>query len=230
MRATACAGCRAAAQDGIVSPATHLLVPIKPLHLAKSRLVRAADRGTHTGLVAAIALDTVTAARQAEGVAEVIVVTSDPTLVTAMAAEGIEVLADSPSAGLNAALRHGDEVLRRRDPAGRIGALLADLPALRAVELAAALAAAGPDRAFCADRHGTGTTLLLAEAGRALDPRFGPGSAAAHRESGARALHDAWDSLRCDVDTEADLELATGIGLGHRTTRHLALSTHGDQA
>lgn len=206
-------------------------MPIKPLHLAKSRLLGAADRGArrraaHEELVAAVAWDTVTAARQAAGVAQVVVVTSDPTLTAALAAEGIEVLADAPAAGLNAALRHGDEILRRRDPAARVGALQADLPALRAEELAAALHAAGAGRAFCADRHGTGTTLLLAERGTALDPRFGPGSAAAHSASGARELRGEWESLRSDVDTEADLAHAMRLGLGSRTAELLALTTH----
>lgn len=212
-------------------PGTHLLVPIKPLHLAKSRLLGAADRGArrraaHEDLVAALAWDTVSAARQAAGVAGVVVVTSDPVLTAALVADGIEILADTPAAGLNEALRHGDTVLRRRDPGARIGALQADLPALRAEELAAALDAAGEDRAFCADRHRTGTTLLLAERGRALDPRFGPGSAAAHRDSGARVLRGEWPTLRCDVDTEADLAVAMRLGPGPRTAKRLALTAH----
>jgi 2-phospho-L-lactate/phosphoenolpyruvate guanylyltransferase len=197
-------------------------VPIKPLHLAKSRLLGAADRGArqpaaHADLVAAVALDTVTAARRARGVADVVVVTSDPTLSAAFAAEGVEVLADTPAAGLNAALRHGDTQLRQRESVSWIGALQADLPALRPTDLASAITAAGGDRSFCPDRHGTGTTLLLAEPGQPLDPRFGPGSADAHAESGAKALLGPWDSLRCDVDTETDLAAARTLGLGPRT-------------
>jgi 2-phospho-L-lactate guanylyltransferase len=205
----------------------HLVVPIKPLHLAKSRLLGAADRGgrrpaAHADLVAAVALDTVTAARRAPGVADVVVVTSDPTLTAAFAAEGVEVLADAPAAGLNAALRHGDTQLRRRGSVSRIGALQADLPALRPTDLAAAIAAAGDDRSFCPDRHGTGTTLLLAEPGRPLDPRFGPGSADAHAESGAKTLLGPWDSLRCDVDTESDLAAARTLGVGPRTAARVS--------
>jgi 2-phospho-L-lactate guanylyltransferase len=217
-----------------VIPGTHLLVPIKPLHLAKSRLRGAADHGTHepqahADLVIAVALDTLLAARRAPGVSGVVVITSDPTLTAAVAAEGIEAIPDAPAAGLNAALRHGDAMLRRRNPAARVGALQADLPALRAEDLSAALNAAGEARAFCADRHGTGTTLLLAARGCALDPRFGPGSAAAHRDSGARVLLGRWDSLRCDVDTEADLRWAARIGLGVRTAGRLALATPCDE-
>ena len=199
----------------------HLLVPVKPLRLAKSRLRGAADGGAgdpgaHAELVAAVALDTVLAARRAPGATEVVCVTSDPRLVRALAAEGVRTVEDVPASGLNAALRHGDEQLRR-EGAARTGALQADLPALDPAELAAALAAAGGDRAFCPDRQGTGTTLLLGEPGRPLDPRFGPGSAEAHADSGAKELDGAWSTLRCDVDTAADLALAGDLGLGPRT-------------
>ncbi|MFB9570509.1 hypothetical protein ACFFRS_26380, partial [Saccharopolyspora hordei] len=48
-------------------PPVHLLVPVKPLHLAKSRLLDGGARhpAAHTELVAAVALDTVSAARRA---------------------------------------------------------------------------------------------------------------------------------------------------------------------
>src|SRR5205085_6162782 len=72
---------RREAQDGEVIAGTHLLVPIKPLRRAKSRLRGATDPEAHADLVAAVALDTVTAARQ---VAEVVVVTSDPMLTAAL--------------------------------------------------------------------------------------------------------------------------------------------------
>jgi 2-phospho-L-lactate guanylyltransferase len=55
-----------------------------------------------------------------------------------------------------------------------------------------------------------------------LDPRFGPGSAAAHAASGARPLHGDWPTLRRDVDTDADLADAARLGLGPRTARLLA--------
>ncbi|MGP4017959.1 2-phospho-L-lactate guanylyltransferase [Saccharopolyspora sp. 5N708] len=201
-----------------VCTAVHLIVPIKPLHLAKSRLVGTRPPAKHADLVAAMALDTVGAARRAPGVADVVVVTSDPMLTAAFAAEGVEVLADLPTGGLNAALRHGGAQLRQRGSVSRIGALQADLPALRPAELGAAISAAGDDRSCCPDRHGTGTTLLLAEPGRPLDPRFGPDSAEAHAETGAKTLLGPWDSLRCDVDTEADLAAAITLGVGPRTT------------
>jgi 2-phospho-L-lactate guanylyltransferase len=122
--------------------------------------------------------------------------------------------------GLNEALRFGFGVLRSRDAGSVVGALQADLPALRTEELGAALAAAR-GRAFCPDRQGTGTTLLLSEAGGDLAPAFGMGSAAAHEGSGAAALLGPWPSLRHDVDTAEDLRLAADLGLGTRTATAL---------
>ncbi len=201
-------------------------MPIKPLRVAKSRLLGAADGGrgepeAHAALVAAAAVDTVTAASEAPGVRQVVVITSDPELAALFTGEGVRVLPDVPASGLNPALTHGERVLRERDDRLRVGALQADLPALRPSELGAALAEAGSARAFCPDRQGTGTTLLVAAEGAPLGPRFGPRSADAHTCSGARALRGPWPSLRCDVDTEEDLRRAAEIGLGPRTTARL---------
>jgi 2-phospho-L-lactate guanylyltransferase len=68
-----------------------------------------------------------------------------------------------------------------------------------------------------ADAPGTGTVLLTAPPGVPLDPRFGVGSAAAHRASGAVPLTGPWPSLRRDVDTAADLADAARLGLGPAT-------------
>jgi len=206
-----------------VSNRVDLVVPVKVLLRAKSRLLGAADGGAgdrtaHERLALALVTDTMTAARAARGVRRLLAITSDPNVAEVLTGLGVETVPDV-AGGLNAALAYGAELLRQDHPDSRIGALQADLPALRPEELDAALDAA-PERAFCPDRQGTGTTLLLAGLGP-LDPRFGPGSAAAHAASGAAELLGPWPSLRCDVDTAEDLVAATAIGLGEHTTRLL---------
>jgi len=121
-------------------------------------------------------------------------------------------------------------VLRAADPATPVGALQADLPALRPEELDCAVRTglATGARAFCTDRTGTGTTLLLAPPGQPLEPRFGPGSAAAHRATGAWELPGCWPGLRCDVDTAADLAVARDLGLGRFTRAALSRPGLGD--
>jgi len=64
---------------------------------------------------------------------------------------------------------------------------------------------------------------LLTGVGTELSPRFGPGSAQAHRASGAVELTGAWPGLVRDVDTEADLRAALALGAGPRTR---ALAVH----
>jgi 2-phospho-L-lactate/phosphoenolpyruvate guanylyltransferase len=197
-----------------------LVVPIKRLARAKSRL-RGAVAGSHADVVLALLLDTVTAAAGAAGVRRVLVVCEDPrvskALATALAGTGVESVDERGLPGLNAALQHGADLLRADGPRAVVGALQADLPALRAADLARAIAEAAGRRAFCADRPGTGTTLLLSTPGGPLDPRFGPGSAAAHMASGAVTVGAGLANLRCDVDTAEDLAVATTLGLGPRT-------------
>jgi 2-phospho-L-lactate guanylyltransferase len=209
-----------------------LVVPVKALYRAKTRLRGAADGGggdpdAHAALALALAHDTVAAVRRAGAVRRLLVISSDPVVTAELTALGVEVAPDV-GGGLNAALRHGAALLRSRDADATVGALQADLPALRPEELdgaaaeAEAVFATGGTRAFCADAEGTGTTLLLAAAGAVLDPRFGAGSAQRHRTSGAVALGGAWPGLRRDVDTGDDLCAAAALGLGPLTRALLA--------
>lgn len=202
-----------------------LVVPIKRLDRAKTRL-RGAVAGPHAEVVLALLVDTVTSAAAADGVRRVLVVCEDTRvtkeLATALAGTGVESVDERGLPGLNAALQHGADLARAGDPGGVVGALQADLPALRPADLAAAIAEADGRRAFCADRQTTGTTLLLSAPGGPLDPRFGTGSAEAHLASGAVALRAELATLRCDVDTAQDLAEATALGLGPRTGKVVA--------
>ncbi|MFE9745582.1 2-phospho-L-lactate guanylyltransferase [Saccharothrix saharensis] len=188
-----------------------LVVPVKTLERAKSRLVGA--RLDRPALALAFALDTISAALPA--VRHVLAITDDPAVIAELRTLGVES-APGPE-GLNESLRFGFGLLRSRDPDSVVGALQADLPALRTRELVAALATAH-GRSFCPDRQGTGTTLLLSAPGGDLDPSFGPDSAAAHTASGATPLLGPWPSLRHDVDTAEDLRRAADLGLGRHTS------------
>ncbi|MFJ8819101.1 2-phospho-L-lactate guanylyltransferase [Amycolatopsis thermoflava] len=192
-----------------------LIVPLKPPRAGKSRLRGAVDERDHAALVLALAWDTLTAATDA-GV-RLLVVAADPAAVSGLRRPGVEVVGEQGDGDLNSALRQGEALLRQRDPDAVVGAIQADLPALRPAELAAALAAAEGRRVFVADADGTGTTLLLSEPGGPLDPRFGAGSAAAHAGSGAVPLELDLPTLRRDVDTPADLAEACRLGVGDRT-------------
>ena len=191
-----------------------VVVPAKRLALAKTRLRPLTDvlGDSHDALVLALLADTVTAALACPSVTELVVVTDDSAAADLVRGLGARTVADEPDAGLNTALEHG-----ARSVTGPVAALSSDLPGLRPEELAAALAAASSvPRAFVADAHGTGTTLLTA-VGVPLRPSFGPGSAEAHRAGGAVPLSGNWPGLVRDVDTDGDLRAALALGAGRHT-------------
>lgn len=190
-----------------------VVIPVKRLALAKTRLSAYGD-DRRQALALAFAADVVLAAAL---VARVLVVTDDERAAPVLAALGAWVVPDDPDAGLNPALEHGAELLRGEDPGCGVAALSADLPALRAPDLAAVLHRVRPgQRGFVADRAGSGTTLLAAGPGARLGAVYGPGSYDAHLTSGAEALI-ASDSVRWDVDTPQDLADAAALGLGPHT-------------
>ncbi|GIG86477.1 2-phospho-L-lactate guanylyltransferase [Plantactinospora endophytica] len=195
-----------------------VVVPVKRLGAAKSRLRGAVHGVPHELLALALAEDTVEAVLACAAVRELLVVTGDPQAARTLGRPGVRIVPEPSTAGLNPAFARGAGLVS----GGPVAALTADLPALRPNELAEALRAAeaGPPgvRRFVADAPGTGTVLLTAATGAALDPRFGPHSAAAHASSGARPLTGAWPTLRRDVDTPADLRAAAVLGLGRHTT------------
>ncbi|GGS58843.1 2-phospho-L-lactate guanylyltransferase [Planobispora rosea] len=194
-----------------------LVVPVKTLVAAKTRLAEAA--GPHrAALAVAIACDTVEAALGCPRVGRVVAVTGDPVAAEALAGAGAHVVAD-PEAGLNAALRHGAREAVRLAPAGPVGALQADLPALRPAELALVLAAAAEfDQAFLPDAAEVGTTFYGVRPGVDFTPGFGGESRERHLRLGAKELCLAGvDSVRRDVDTPGDLRAALALGVGPRT-------------
>ena len=174
-----------------------LVIPVRDAASAKSRL--AADGGVEAdarraSFAAAIALDTVSAARAARNVGELIVVGSLPAPI-----DGVHVV-DDPGFGLLVAIGAG---LAAADPAASMAVLLGDLPALQPQDLDAALVAASEHHwAFVPDADGSGTTLVVASAGLPHSLRFGADSAEQHRDAGYVELDVPEHSgLRRDVDT-----------------------------
>ncbi|WP_392676343.1 2-phospho-L-lactate guanylyltransferase [Streptomyces sp. LN785] len=201
-----------------------LVVPLKPLARAKSRLTQATGALLRPRLALAFAQDTVAAALACRAVRDVVVVTDDPVAAAALTELGALVVPDRPGAGLNAALVHGARAARDRRPAAAVAALNADLPALRPAELSRVFDfAAEFARTFVADSAVVGTTFLSASAGVELRPDFGGPSRARHLVSGAVEITSAGiDSVRRDVDTGDDLRAALALGVGPHTAGCLA--------
>ncbi|TYQ02713.1 UNVERIFIED_ORG: 2-phospho-L-lactate guanylyltransferase [Gordonia westfalica J30] len=218
------------------------VLAVKSLHRAKSRLAATLasafghdDPTTRGSLVLAMFLDTVEALRGA-GVSRVVVVSPDDDVLAAARRTGThglrEVLSPTAGSGLNVAFGHGARwALQTWPDSMRVVFVQADLPAATSDSLRQVLHEAPAHRlSFLTDRDGTGTVLLhgtlAPDDTDALDdaPRFGPGSAAAHRAAGAVELdpaHTRWTDLRTDVDTATDLDAARALGLGPHTTEVL---------
>ena len=189
-----------ATRPGCMPPSTSwtIVVPVKGTDASKSRL---GGEPTHRlELAEAMALDTVEAAL---GVARVLVIGGSG-LSAAFADLGASVMFEEPGDGLNGAIARA--VARVE---GGVAILLADLPALRSDELAAAL----QENVMVPDAEGTGTSLIT---GRV--PAFGAGSREAHRALGYRELDlPATSGLRLDVDSLEALVAIPRERLGPRT-------------
>ncbi len=198
-----------------------LVIAVKRLGAAKTRLAPVFSAGTREVVVLAMLIDTVVAASRVSALGSITVVTPDRDAAAAATELGARVLADPTPAGhpdpLNNAIGAAELEIRRDTT--NIVVLQGDLPALQSQELAEAITAArAHPRSFVADRHGTGTSALFAF-GVPLEPAFGTDSAARHRHSGAIELTGAWPGLRCDIDTPDDLHAARRLGVGAATRR-----------
>jgi len=198
-----------------------IVVPIKRLSVAKTRLADRAD--LRADLALAMALDTVAVARSCPSVDQVVVVTDEPAAAEAVTTMGALVVADAPDAGLNPALRHGVSAVAQSSASRAVAALSSDLPALRAADLDGVLRSATAFAScIVADADGTGTTLLTVRDAAGFAPRFGTASRRAHLEGGAHDLTStAPPSLRRDVDTIDDLRAAVELGVGPATAAAL---------
>lgn len=203
----------------------HVVIAVKDLAAAKTRLAEAFADTDRARLVAAMFRDTVVAARAVDAVSAITVVTPDPSIAAAAVDLGARVVEEpcdrTPQdsvARLNSAFEAAASIVRAEGSADII-ALQADLPALRSAELAQAyLAARGHTRSVVSDHHGTGTAALIVDGSSGeFAPLFGPSSARRHRESGAYDLDGHWPGLRLDVDTIGDVREAHALGVGQAT-------------
>lgn len=207
-------------------PDVGLIVAVKNLAAAKTRLSPLFAADERPGLVLAMLIDTLTAALAVPAVRSLTVVTPDLTAAAAVRDLGGQVLIDPTPEGhpdpLNNAVLAACDVVSPSMP--NIVVLQGDLPALRTGELTEAIdAARAHPRSFVADRPGTGTAALFGF-GAAPGPLLGAGSAGRHRDSGAVELTGSWPGLRCDIDTPEDLAEARRLGVGPATSA--AVSGH----
>jgi 2-phospho-L-lactate guanylyltransferase len=191
-----------------------VIVPVRDLESAKSRLGEVLDPEERRALVTLL-LDRTVRAAVGAGFETIVVSPADDVLVIG-AASGAEPLRQSGD-GLNESL----ELATLKAIAGGATAILvvpADLPAIDASALTAIVANAHAALvhgrgivAVVPDRHGRGTNALLVSPPGLIGFAFGADSRARHGQAGrdANAVHlELGGPLGLDLDTGDDLMLA----------------------
>lgn len=205
---------------GTHGPNTAVIIPVKPIARAKSRL-RPELGDIASSLALAMALDCATAALNCRSVDHVVVVTDDPLVTQEMVSRGAQVLPDHPAGGIDAALAYAAE---RISPRGLTVALQADLPCIRGEDVERLISRSedelttNPSGVFVADAAGVGTTAVVIGSQTPWRTHFGDRSRARHRGAGLIELTDSsLNRMRVDVDTVADVTHARVLGVGPAT-------------
>ena len=198
----------------LAGPDVWALVPVKRLDRAKSRLAEILDPADRKQLAKAMLTDVLATLGRVEGLAGILVVTSDVEVAALATEHDAAVLADPPETGFNEAVQHGMRWLDDRYHAGAV-VVPGDIPFVTVAELDAVLDAtrASPVVIVPATRDG-GTNLLAIAPPLLMPPAFGPDSFARH-VAAAHALGIQPSILRLegaghDIDVAADLFIEAG--------------------
>lgn len=190
---------------------TFAILPVKRFGVSKVRLGDELSGGTRRALAEAMMTDVLMALRRTGGIADVLMVTSEPAAEAIGRGYGATVLHDDAEDGQSRATTTGIEhaVLAG---AHRVLLVPGDCPALDPAELSALLATKAPDRSvtIVPDRHGSGTNALLLAPPDVIDPAFGTDSRARHERAasaaGVQFAVTEVPSLALDIDTADDLQ------------------------
>jgi 2-phospho-L-lactate guanylyltransferase len=198
-----------------VQRAVTVVVPVRALEGAKSRLGAVLDAEERHALTSHLVARTIEVALATPGVVEVIAVSPDTDALALAAEHGARPLPQR-SRGLNPAIGEA----RTAVTTPRMLVLPADLPAIGVDDIAAVLVAGdragSPSVVVAPDRHGRGTNALLLDPPDAIDTAFGGGSRAGHAWLAASAdiAHaevTGRPGLEVDLDTADDLLLVEEI-------------------
>ena len=199
-----------------------VVVPVQALDTAKSRLASVLAPEARAALVRAMLADVLAAVRAVHD-GPLLLVTPDARYQDA-ASEGAATLLLDDGSDYNAAVRMALGSPEAR-AAGAATVLPADQARAQPAELRRALDALAEHDVVLVPSLDGGTGLLGVRPSDAIEPAYGPGSAAAHERAARAAGRELavlrLASLERDVDTVADL-IGGGPPLGARTAAFLA--------
>jgi len=197
---------------------TAAILPVKSFGAAKQRLGSLLGSGSRHALAQAMFQDVLSSLRKVEGIEQIVVVASEPSVEFA-ADEQVVLLQDEASEGQSPAAAAG---IRWAIASGfeRVLLVPGDTPLLAPAEIDALLADAPEAVVIVPDRHGTGTNGLLLQPPTAIEPSFGPDSMARHvaaaEAAGVTHRVERVQSLMFDVDTSEDLAVVAEAIEGSR--------------
>jgi 2-phospho-L-lactate guanylyltransferase len=189
----------------------YAIIPVKPLHRAKSRLARALKAHTRAALVRSIFSRTLDVIAQVERIDGVIVVSRDLTILELARQRNAIALAESES-GLNSAITQAAQWAVKHH-ARAVIVIPVDLPLITSADLDAVINRVGEERCIviAPDRHEDGTNVLLVSPPDAIPFAYGAASFNVHRaqaiERGISVHEYRSPTTAFDLDVPDDLEL-----------------------
>jgi 2-phospho-L-lactate guanylyltransferase len=206
------------------------VVPVKGLDAAKQRLAGVLGPALRRDLMLAMLEDVLTALA-ASAVDGILIATSDPRAAALAERFGADVSDEDAEAGHSEAVAAAARRLARADTA--LLTVPADIPLLRADDIARLVAACGPESfAIVAARDGRGSNAVLCAPADAVPLRFGGASFAPHLAAArARGLVPVvLDLPRIALDIDEPADLAAFLAVPSRTRARALLEECGVEA
>ena len=194
------------------APIVWAIIPVKPLLTSKNRLAHVLSPTARAQLIGAFLARMLAELQQVAGLAQILLVSSDPTVAEIARQFGVRLLVEERPLGLNTAVSRAAR-LAAAQGADSVLVLPADLPFLQAADVDCLLTqlTAVPTMVICSDGRADGTNALLLSPPRDFTFQYGPGSLQNHlREAESRKM--VHKIVRCpglqfDLDTENDWQV-----------------------
>lgn len=195
-----------------LGPVIWAIIPVKPLLASKNRLAHLLSPAERAELIGHFLARMLVELRQVAGLAEILLVSSDPAVEAIARRFGVRLLVEERPLGLNTAVTRAANVAAAHGATG-ILILPADLPFLRAADVQAFIAQLidQPMLVICSDGREDGTNALLLSPPGEFTFHYGPGSFQNHvgearsRKWACVAVQSP--GLQFDLDTEKDWQV-----------------------
>lgn len=186
-----------------------VVIPIKPLATAKSRLSSILSIEDRQKLVLSLFQNTITKLNQWDQIGGILVVSADTTYKNHIVDPGITFLKENQASGLNASIRLAANYLIARSIESML-VIHADMPFLNQKDLDLFLCKKTvPGLTIASDHHGTGTNVMLVSPPDLIPFSYGENSYQHHIQSaqkiGVPVNSFFSEALAFDIDLPVDL-------------------------